>query len=144
MRSAQPGREARRPEAASAELLEALMASVLAGDEEAVLKLLDPDVVLISDAGPARRAARVPIVGAKRVQQHAMKVWSLLGLAASPNRQPAVRILQVNSSPSLVLETVKGPIVVTGEAIDGRIASIWIRLNPDKNAAFKDHPSPIV
>jgi hypothetical protein len=33
--------------------------------------------------------------------------------------------------------------VVTGEAIDGRITSIWVRLNPDKTAALRD-PPPIV
>ena len=145
VRAAQPDKEARGPGPASAALLKALMDSVLAGDEERVLKLLDPNVVLISDAGPARRAARVPVVGAKRVQQLARGGWRLLGFQTRPNwnQLPPARILEVNSSPSLVLDTPKGPIVVTGEAIDGRITSIWVRLNPDKTAALRDAP-PIV
>lgn len=145
LRSAKPDREAHDPSPASAELLAALMHSVLADDEQAALRLLDPDVVLISDAGPARRASRVPIIGAKQVQQQAMAVRNLLGLSAPPNpeQQPPAHILEINSSPSLVIDTPNGPIVITGEAIDGRITSIWVRLNPDKTAALKD-PPPIV
>ncbi len=145
VRSAQPDSGARGPVPASAELLAALMNSVLAGDEERVLKLLDPDVVLISDAGPARRAARVPVVGAKRVQQLIKGGWRLLGFQTrpSPDQLPPARILEVNSSPSLVVDTPNGPIVVSGEAVDGRITSIWVRFNPDKTAALGD-PPPIV
>jgi RNA polymerase sigma-70 factor, ECF subfamily len=145
VRSAQPGSGAPVPVPASAKLLVALMESVLAGDEERVLKLLDPDVVLISDAGPARRAARLPVIGAKRVQQLIKGGWKLLGYQTRPSQDqlPPARILEVNSSPSLVIDTPNGPIVVTGEALDGRITSIWVRLNPDKTAALGDLP-PIV
>jgi RNA polymerase sigma-70 factor, ECF subfamily len=122
------------------------MDSVLAGDEEKALSLLGPDVVLISDAGPARRAARHPIVGAQRVRQQLIKVGSsLFGLKTRPSRDelPPVRILEVNSSSSLVLGSPEGPIVVTGEAVGEQITSIWVRLNPDKNAALED-PPPII
>lgn len=142
VRSAKADGGAPGPTPASADLLAALMNSVLAGDEARVLKLLDPDVVLISDAGPARRAARVPVVGAKRVQQLVKGGWRLLGYETRPTRDqlPPARILEVNSSPSLVVDTPNGPIVVTGEAVDGRITSIWVRLNPDKTAALGDPP----
>jgi glycine/D-amino acid oxidase-like deaminating enzyme len=115
------------------------------GDEERVLNLLDPDVVLISDAGPDRRAARVPVVGAKRVQQLVKGGWRLLGYQTrpSPDQLPPARLLEVNSSPSLVVDTPNGPIVVTAEAVDGRVTSVWVRLNPDKTAALED-PPPIV
>jgi RNA polymerase sigma-70 factor, ECF subfamily len=145
VRSARPERAAGGPAPASAELLVALMDSVLAGDEERVLNLLDPDVVLTSDAGPARRAARHPVVGAKRVQQLVKGGWRLLGYQTRPSRDqlPPARILEVNSSPSLVVDTPNGPIVVTAEAVDGRITSVWVRLNPDKTAALGD-PTPLV
>src|SRR5580704_8853539 len=55
------------PSPASAELLVQLMESVLADNEERTLSLLHPDVVLISDGGPTRHAARQPVVGAERV-----------------------------------------------------------------------------
>jgi RNA polymerase sigma-70 factor (ECF subfamily) len=121
------------------------MDSVLAGDEERTLSLLDPDVVLISDAGSARRAARHPVVGAERVRQLLEGSWRLFGLktGSSPGGRPLVRLLEVNSSPSLVLDSPEGPIVITGEAVGGQITSIWVRLNPDKTAALDD-PPPIV
>ena len=62
--------------------------------------------------------------------------------ASNSNATP-VRIVEINSSPSLVVDTPDGPIVVTGEAVDGQITSIWVRLNPDKTAALGD-PRPIV
>ncbi len=133
------------PSPASAELLMQLMDSVLAGDEERAMSLLDPDVVLLSDAGPARRAARHPVVGAKRVQQLLKGGWRLFGFKAPPSRNelPPARFLDINSSPSLVLDWPQGAIVVTAEAMDNRITSIWVRLNPDKTAALND-PPPIV
>ena len=145
MHSARPDGRSRGPSPASAELLVQLMDSVLADDEERALSLLDPDVVLTSDGGPARRAARRPVVGAKRVRQLLTGGWRLFGFKSAPSRDqlPRARLLDVNSSPSLVLDSPEGPIVITGEAFDGRITSIWVRLNPHKCAALED-PPPIV
>jgi RNA polymerase sigma-70 factor, ECF subfamily len=143
--SARPGAGASVPIPASAELLVQLMDSVLADDEERALSLLDPDVVLVSDAGPARRAARHPVVGVTRVRQLLKGGWRLFGFKTRPSRDelPAAHVTDINSSPSLVLDWPGGPVVITGEAVDGRITSIWVRLNPDKTAALKD-PPPIV
>ncbi|HTW10521.1 MAG TPA: sigma-70 family RNA polymerase sigma factor [Acidimicrobiales bacterium] len=146
VRSARRSDESPRPSPASAELLLQLMNSVLAGDEERALSLLDPDVVLISDAGRARSAARHPIVGAERVHQLLIKVGErLFGPEIHPSRDepPPVRLLEVNSSPALVLDMPEGPIVVTGEAVGGQFTSIWSRLNPEKTAALED-PPPII
>jgi RNA polymerase sigma-70 factor (ECF subfamily) len=145
LHSSRPDGRAHGPSPASAELLIQLMASVLADDEERALSLLDPDVVLVSDAGPARRAARHPVVGAKRVHQLIKGGWRLFGFKSRPSRDelPPVRFLDINSSPSLVLDSPDGPIVVTGAAVDGRITSIWVRLNPDKTAGLED-PPPIL
>ena len=109
------------------------------------LSLLHPDDVLISDAGPARRAARHPIAGAERVGQLLKGSWRIIAFKnrASPDQRPPARLIEVNSSPSLVLDTPEGPIVITGEAVRGQITSIWVRLNPDKTAALED-PPPIV
>jgi RNA polymerase sigma-70 factor, ECF subfamily len=145
LHSARPGAGTPPPAPAPAEMLEQLMYSVLAGDEERALSLLHPDVVLISDAGPARRAARHPTVGPERVRQLLKGSWRLIAVKtrSSPDERPPVRLIEVNSSPSLVLDTPEGPIVITGEAVSGQITSIWVRLNPDKTAALKD-PPPIV
>ena len=145
LRSARVDGRAPRPSSDSAELLVQLMDSVLAGDEERALGLLHPDVVLLSDGGPARRAARHPVVGAKRVHQLIKGGWRLFGFKAMPRRDelPPARFLDVNSSPSIVLDSPDGPIVITADSLDGRITSIWIRLNPDKTWALED-PPPIV
>jgi RNA polymerase sigma-70 factor (ECF subfamily) len=142
LHSARSGAGTPPPSAASAELLAQLMDSVLAGDADRTLSLLHPDVVLISDAGPARRAARHPIVGAERVRQLMKASWKLFGskVRPSPDGQPPARLLEVNSSPSLVLDSPEGPIVITGEARGGQITSIWVRLNPDKTAALEGRP----
>ena len=145
LHSARPGAGTPPPAPASAEMLEQLMCSVLAGDEERTLSLLHPDVVLISDAGRARRAARHPIAGAERVRRLLKGSWRLIAFKTgwSPDERPPIRLIEVNSSPSLVLDTPEGPIVITGEAVSGQITSIWVRLNPDKTAVLKD-PPPIV
>jgi len=54
------------------------MYSVLAGDEAKTLSPLHPDVVLTSDAGSARRAARHPVIGAERVRQLLKGSWRLI------------------------------------------------------------------
>jgi RNA polymerase sigma-70 factor (ECF subfamily) len=133
------------PTPASAELLVQLMESVLADDEERALSLLDPDVVLLSDSGPGRRAARRPVVGAERVRRLMKGGWRIFGFTSKPSRDqlPPARFLDVNSSPSLVLDWPEGPIVISAEAVAGRITSIWVRLNPDRTAAL-DAPPPIV
>lgn len=143
--SAQPGGEATARYPASAELLVQLLESILSGDEETTLRLLDPDVVLMTDAGGGRRAARHPVIGAERVWTLAKGGWKFLGLKTrpSPDEFPPPRLLEVNSSPSLVLGSPDGPIVVTGEAVGDRITAIWVWLNPDKTAAL-ENPSPIL
>ena len=90
LHSARPGAGSPPPASASAEMLEQLMASVLTGDEERTLSLLHPDVVLISDAGPARRAFRHPIVGAERVRQLLKGSWRLIAFKtrSSPDERP--------------------------------------------------------
>lgn len=145
MRSAQRDRGSPAPGPVAARLLLELMDAVLAGDEERALSLLDPDVMLVSDAGPGRRAARYPVVGAKRVRQLLTGGWRLFGFTSRPDRNqlPPARLVDVNSTPSLVVDSAEGPIVVTAEAVDGRISSIWVRLNPDKTAALEE-PRPLV
>ena len=144
LHSARSGSGTSPPSPASAELLAQLMYSVLTDDEERTLSLLHPDIVLISDAGPTRRAARQPVVGAERVRQLMKGSWKLFGFKIRPSSDgSSARFLEVNSSPSLVLDSSEGPIVITGEASGDQITAIWIRLNPDKTAALEDRP-PIV
>jgi hypothetical protein len=83
------------------------------------------------------------VAGAERVRQLLKGSWTLIAFktGSSADERPPVRLMEVNSSPSLVLDTPEGPIVITGEAVSGQITSIWVRLNPDKTAALSDPPS---
>ncbi len=145
MHSARPSDESGPPVPASADLLVELMHSVLTGNEEKALRLLAPDVVLVSDGGPDRRAARHPILGSARVHRLISGGWRLFGFKTRPrsDQLPPVRVVDVNSSPSLVLDSPEGPIVISGEVVAGRISAIWIRLNPAKTTALT-HQQPIL
>lgn len=62
VRAARP----RPPSPAAQPIVDRLLAAVLNGDMAATMALLADDVVLASDGGPNRRAARAPIVGPQR------------------------------------------------------------------------------
>jgi RNA polymerase sigma-70 factor (ECF subfamily) len=116
---------------ASADLLAELMRALVTGDEDRAVRLLDPDVVLVSDAGAARRAARRPVVGPHRVTR------LLVNLAKRNGRLPT-RFATYNAGPALVMEAPDGPIVVAGEATGGRVSRIWILANLDKIASLDE------
>ena len=104
------------------------LAAVRSGDIQALLEVLAPDVVVVSDGGGVVAAARRPIEGADRVGAF------LSGLAASPgdfeampvwlNGAPAARFAldgELNTVASLVIE-------------GGRITHIYAVRNPHKLA----------
>jgi RNA polymerase sigma-70 factor, ECF subfamily len=115
------------------ELLERLIGAVLAGDEHQLLGLLDPDVVLVSDGGPDRHAARRPVVGADRV---ARLVLNIARRSAASEGEAAV--VEVNGRPSLVLDPPEGRLVAQVDQRGGRVTAIWIVLNPAKLHGLDD------
>jgi RNA polymerase sigma-70 factor (ECF subfamily) len=104
-----------------------LVAALVAGDVDAVLRLVSPDVVLVSDGGPNRHAGRRPVDGAARVTRF------LVNLA---KRHPASRLdfVRANDSPGiLVWEDGVPDFLMTAEfATDGRIRRLFVQINPDK------------
>lgn len=132
------GRPRFRPEADQHEaLLGAFVAACGAGDIAGLLRLLSRDVVLWSDGGGQRHAARNLIRSADHVARF------LLGVVP---RQPEGQVASpclVNGLPALALrvgDTLTGLISLDG-VLDGagapRIAQIYTILNPDKLAAFE-------
>ncbi len=127
-RPAPPSRPSRP---ASVELLGALVGALSAGDEAGVVRLLDPNVVLVSDGGPLRHAARRPVRGSYRVGRLLTNLARRVGVVP-------MRTATLNGGPALVLDDPAGPIVVSGEARDGALTCIWAQLNPDKLAALDE------
>jgi RNA polymerase sigma-70 factor (ECF subfamily) len=108
-------------------VLARLMVAIVSGDVEAVMAELAPDVVQLDDGGPARRAARRPVVGADRVA----RLWVNL---AKRGAHLAVRFAEVNGSPGLVFLDGDTPDMVMCADLDdtGRVVRIFAQLNPDK------------
>ncbi|GGS62114.1 RNA polymerase sigma24 factor [Planobispora rosea] len=94
---------------------------------DALLALLDPDVVLISDGGGTVRAARRPILGAEKVARFLIGVSERFG-TGTRQRQSTV-----NGRPGLLRFRGDELIGVTGLTVaGGRITEIDIVLNPEK------------
>jgi RNA polymerase sigma-70 factor (ECF subfamily) len=98
------------------------------GDLDALLAVLDPDVVMRSDGGGRVRAARKPLVGADRVSR------ALAAMGRKFAGQAQMRQADVNGQPGLVtVNRVDGQISVLAFTVDaGRITTIHIQRNPDK------------
>ena len=110
-----------------------LLAAFAAGDTGRVLELLAPDVVLVSDGGPAVHAARRPVVGPERVHR---LIANLLrrGLDEGFSFEPT----ELNGAYGVVARKGGVPGYVTAVTVaDGRVRRIYIVVNPDKLAALR-------
>lgn len=122
------GRTPPPDDTAAADTLGALLAAMSAGDIDECLRHLAPDVVLVSDSGPNRRAARHEIAGATRVGRLMLKLFT----KESPLVRE-VRPIEVNGSLGLLMDHPDGPMVFAADLDDdGRVRHLWIQMNPDK------------
>jgi len=117
-----------------APLLARLLAAVATGDAVELLELLDADVVLVSDSGPGRHAARRPVVGATRVARFVTNI-------AGRYRGADIELTEINGSAAVVLRAGDMPVVVTGEQQGGKVTRIYIMLNPDKLQTLSEGPA---
>jgi RNA polymerase sigma-70 factor, ECF subfamily len=115
-------------------LLSSLLSAVSRGDHGRILTLLYTDVVLISDGGPDRRAARRPVVGATRVAR-------FLTNLASRNGQLDAMISEFNGAAAVILHSEDGPVIITGEQHNGQVTQVFMILNPDKMHTLSEHPA---
>ena len=111
-------------------LLDAFVTAISSGESDQLAQLLHDDVVLVSDGGAKVRAARHPILGAKRV------VRFLTGIAKNaPTEKVKLNYVTVNGQISVHIE-VEGTdaSLLTLETDPGgdRIARIFVVRNPDK------------
>jgi len=106
-------------------VVDAFLAASRAGDFDALVRVLDPDVVFRTDGGGAGPLARPPVVGAAEVAQVILR----RGTPFARFAQPAI----VNGAAGAVVRAPGQPTIVAGfTVVDGRIATIELIADPAK------------
>ncbi len=117
----------RPPSRAAQPIVDRLLAAVLNGDMAATMALLADDVVLVSDGGPTRRAARHPILGPQRVTRF------IVNLARRSSPATSYQPARFNGSPGLWLhDPTYGDTALCAEVAGDRVRRIWIVSAPEK------------
>jgi len=106
------------------EVVNAFLAAARAGNFDALLRVLDPDVVFRVDTGAIGRT-RPPMVGAESVARRILA----RGTPLAPLARPAI----VNGAAGAIVGAPEAPFAVVGfTVIDGRIAAIDLITDRDK------------
>jgi RNA polymerase sigma-70 factor (ECF subfamily) len=106
-------------------VVDAFLAAARAGDFEALLRVLDPDVVFRTDGGGSGPLARPPVVGGVAVARQI--------LARGTAFAPLARRAMVNGAPGAVVRRPGQPPIVIGFTVTkGRIATIDLIADPAK------------
>lgn len=115
-----------------------LLAAVASGDSAAAMALMSPDVVLVTDGGPERHAARRPVVGPFRVTRFMVNVSKRMV------PQTAIEAVTVNTAAGYRLRDPAGVLdaVIAFDVVGGAISAIWVVSNPDKLTRM-DTPTPM-
>jgi RNA polymerase sigma factor (sigma-70 family) len=117
----QPDRDVARQR----QVVDAFLAAARGGDFEALLRVLDPDVVFRMDLGPASQLAHRPIVGAGAVASQV--------LATAPRFVHLAQPVLVNGEAGALFGPRDKPIAVIGFTIaSGRIAALNLIADTDK------------
>jgi RNA polymerase sigma-70 factor (ECF subfamily) len=111
------------------EVTERFLAAAAGGSIEDVVRLLSPDVVLVTDGGGKRRAALRPIHGVEKVLRFAR------GVMERPDAPVSLRLGDVNGEAAILMARPDGlDGTVTLVVDDGLITAIYLVRNPDKLA----------
>jgi RNA polymerase sigma factor (sigma-70 family) len=106
------------------EVVDAFFAAARGGDFEALVAVLDPDVVVRSDGGALRPAATAVVHGAENVARRAL-MFSRMA--------PYVRPALVNGAAGVVVAPPEGPFSVMGfTVVGGRIVAIDALVDPER------------
>lgn len=106
-------------------VVDAFLAAARSGDFEALLRVLDPEVLFRTDGGGVGPLARPPIVGAVPVAREILA----RGTRFAPLAEPAI----VNGAAGVVVQAPGRPPIVVGFTVaDGRIATIDLIADPTK------------
>jgi RNA polymerase sigma-70 factor (ECF subfamily) len=130
---------ARRPRfdtdsTAQREVTERFLAAAVGGDVEALLAVLAPGAVLLTDGGGKAKAALRPIVGADKVA----RFLSSVGPEGAALPGVRVELTEVNGQLGVVARTPEGPFMaMTLVVADGRVEQVLVFRNPDKLAGLR-------
>ncbi len=106
-------------------VVDAFLAAARSGDFDALLRVLDPDVVFRTDGGGVGPLARPPIVGAVAVARQMQSTGGRFAALARP--------VMVNGAAGVVVEAPGArPVVIGFTVARGRIAAIDIMGDPAK------------
>ena len=97
------------------------------GDLQALLPLLDPDVVLVSDGGGLASAARRPVLGPDHVGRYILGQLAKLGATLTVTLHETADGLTLAFGEGDVIHS-----VAVLDVRDDRIARVWIMRNPEK------------
>ena len=105
--------------------VDAFLAAARAGDFEALVQVLDPDVVFRADPGPASQLAHPPLAGAGTVARRV--------LSTAPRFVNLARPVLVNGEAGALFGTHDDPIAVIGfTVVGGRVAELNLVADPAK------------
>ena len=115
-----------------AAVLERFRAAADTGDLQALVDVLAPDVVLVTDGGGVRKAALRPILGRD-------KVLRFLEAVTPRDLDVELRVEMVGGQPGLVA-VIDGVVdsVITIDVVDGVVGSLYFVRNPDKLTRLDD------
>jgi RNA polymerase sigma-70 factor (ECF subfamily) len=106
-------------------VVDAFLAASRAGDFEALLAVLDPDVVFRADRGPTGPRIPQPLTGARVVAEAILSRGTPLAPLAKP--------VMVNGTPGFVVGDRHSPLAVVGfSVVGGKIVSIDLVADPAK------------
>lgn len=109
------------------EVTERFLAACLDGDVTALMAVLAPDVVLISDGGGLTGAPRKPIYGPLYVARAFVVLYE---------RRPAgtqLEIAELNGAPGIVIQSDDGPVLaITLHLVEGAVQALQVVSNPAK------------
>jgi RNA polymerase sigma-70 factor (ECF subfamily) len=125
-----PARHPAPPLAEQEALLRRFLSAAEAGDEAELLEILAPEAVYVTDGGGRTRAALNAILGRARILRLLVGLQKKSRLARADYR-PAL----LNGQPGAIAWEVGKPVqALTLEVVAGRIAGIYLVLNPEKLA----------
>ena len=134
LRDAKPS----RPSPTDRAIADRLMAALGSGDVKGAMALMSEDVVLVTDGGPKRHAARRPVTGPFRVTRFLATVGRRLS--------PAVQFVPVTVNTAAGFRFIdpagQQDAAIAIDVNGGLVSAIWVVSNPDK-LTHMDSPAAI-